>query len=141
MIIVSLIFPVDIPLNLTTWGYFAISLVFSFIINTQINLLTGVMAFFFYNNAGLIRAKRVIVDLFSGLLIPISFFPLWAQDIMSYLPFQGISYIPSMIFTNGFSHSDVMAALFQQFIWVIILMIPIQLLWILAKKQLIIQGG
>ena len=40
------------------------------------------MAFFFYNNAGLIRAKRVIVDLFSGLLIPISFFPLWAQDIM-----------------------------------------------------------
>ena len=35
MIIVSLIFPVDIPLNLTTWGYFAISLVFSFIINTS----------------------------------------------------------------------------------------------------------
>ena len=46
-----------------------------------------------------------------------------------------------MIFTNGFSHSDLMVALFQQFIWVIILMIPIQLLWILAKKQLIIQGG
>lgn len=141
MIIVSLIFPVDIPFNLTTLGYFGVSLVFSFIINTQINLLTGVMAFFFYNNAGLIRAKRVIVDLFSGLLIPISFFPLWAQDIMKYLPFQGISYIPSMIFTNGFNHNDLMVALFQQLIWVIILMIPIQLLWILAKKQLIIQGG
>ena len=27
MVIVSLIFPVDIPFNLTTWGYFAISLV------------------------------------------------------------------------------------------------------------------
>lgn len=141
MIIVSLIFPVDLPLNFATWGYFAVSLVFSFIINTQINLLTGVMAFFFYNNAGLIRAKRVVVDLFSGLLIPISFFPLWAQDIMNYLPFQGISYIPSMIFTNGFSQSGLMMALLQQFIWVIILMIPIQLLWIQAKKQLIIQGG
>ena len=45
---------------------------------------------------------------------------------MSYLPFQGISYIPSMIFTNGFSHSDVMICSFsQQLIWVIILMIPI----------------
>ena len=99
------------------------------------------MTFFFYNNAGLIRAKRVIVDLFSGLLLPISFFPLWAQDIMKYFPFQGISYIPSMIFTNGFSHGDAMKALFQQLIWVCILIVPIQLLWILAKKQLIIQGG
>lgn len=141
MILVALIFPIHLPLNLMTWSYFALSLVCSFIINTQINLLTGIMAFFFYNNTGIIRAKRVIVDLFSGLLIPISFFPLWAQGVMQYLPFQGISYIPSMIFTNGFSQSAVMMALFQQLIWVMILLIPIQLLWIVAKKQLIIQGG
>ncbi|RID81774.1 daunorubicin ABC transporter permease [Peribacillus asahii] len=141
MLLVTLLFQVHIPYNGATWGYFAISLLFSFIINTQINLLTGIMAFFFYNNTGLIRAKRVIVDLFSGLLLPISFFPLWAQGVMQYLPFQGISYIPSMIFTNGFSHSELLMALGQQCIWVIILLIPIQLLWIVAKKQLIIQGG
>ena len=44
-------------------------IVFSFIINTQINLLTGIMTFFLFNNDGLIRAKRVIIDLFSGLVI------------------------------------------------------------------------
>ena len=53
---------------------------------------------------------------------------------MKYLPFQGISYIPSMIFTNGFSQSHLMVALLQQLIWVIILLIPIQLLWIVAKR-------
>ena len=141
MILVTLIFPVDISIHLTTWGYFMISLVLSFTINTQINLLTGVMAFFFYNNMGLIRAKRVVVDLFSGLLLPISFFPLWIQDILKFLPFQGISYIPSMIFTNGFSQSVLMMSILQQVIWVIFLLIPIQLLWMAAKKQLIIQGG
>lgn len=141
MVLVTLIFQINIPLNPTTWIYFAISLVFSFVINMQINLLTGVMAFFFYNNSGLIRAKRVIVDLFSGLLIPISFFPLWAQEITKYFPFQGISYIPSMIFTNGFSQSHLIVALLQQLIWMFILLIPIQLLWIVAKKKLIIQGG
>ena len=53
-----------------TWGYL---LLYSVYINTQINLLTGIMTFFFFNNTGLIRAKRVIIDLFSGLLLPIPF--------------------------------------------------------------------
>ena len=60
------------------------------------------MTFFIFNNTGLIRAKRVVIDLFSGLLLPISFYPVWAQNLMSYLPFQAISYVPSMIFTEGF---------------------------------------
>jgi ABC-2 type transport system permease protein len=120
---------------------FAISIVLSFFINTQLNLLTGITTFFLYNNTGLIRAKRVLIDLFSGLLLPISFFPGWAQEIMGFLPFQGISYIPSMIFTNGFTGSQAVEGLLLQAGWVLILIIPIQILWVIAKKQLIIQGG
>lgn len=141
MVIVSLIFPLKFTWDLSVWGMFAISIVLSFFINTQINLLTGITTFFLYNNSGLIRAKRVVIDLFSGLLLPISFFPGWAQEIMKYLPFQGISYIPSMIFTNGFTDQQAIEALITQFVWVIILIFPVQILWYLAKKQLIIQGG
>ncbi|MED1467131.1 daunorubicin ABC transporter permease [Bacillus salipaludis] len=141
LIIVSFIFPIKFTWDPGIWGLFALSTILSFFINTQLNLLTGITTFFLYNNAGLIRAKRVVIDLFSGLLLPISFFPGWAQGVMKYLPFQGISYIPSMIFTGGFSHSQAMEAIFQQFLWVVILIIPIQFLWSVAKKQLIIQGG
>lgn len=141
MFIVSLIFPLQFTWDFTIWGMFAISITLSFLINTQINLLTGITTFFLYNNSGLIRAKRVVIDLFSGLLLPMSFFPLWAQEVMKYLPFQGISYIPSMIFTNGFSHAQAVDALITQLVWVAILIFPIQILWHLAKKQLIVQGG
>jgi ABC-2 type transport system permease protein len=141
MIIVALIFPISFSASLSTWLFFFISLLFSFIVNTQINLLTGIMTFFFFNNAGLIRAKRVIIDLFSGLLLPISFYPMWAQDVMSYLPFQAISYVPSMIFTEGFVGQEIYHAVLLQAVWVLILFIPIRLLWSLAKKHLIIQGG
>lgn len=141
MLVVSLLFPVELPSTFSVWLFFVVSLLLSFMINTQINLITGIMAFFFYNNTGLIRAKRVMVDLLSGLLIPISFFPLWAQDVMKFLPFQGISYVPSMIFTNSFPNSEIFSALLQQFIWVLILFVPIQLLWLVAKKKLVIQGG
>lgn len=141
MIIVSFIFPIKLSTDLFIWGLFLLSILLSFLINTQINLLTGITTFFLYNNTGLIRAKRVLIDLFSGLLIPISFFPIWAQGILKYLPFQGISYVPSMIFTNGFSYQEAVNAILLQFIWVILLVIPIQLLWHLAKRQLVIQGG
>ncbi|MBH0229740.1 ABC transporter permease [Halobacillus yeomjeoni] len=141
MIIVSLIFPINFSAALSTWLFFMVSIIFSFIVNTQINLLTGVMTFFFFNNDGLIRAKRVVIDLFSGLLLPISFYPGWAQSVMDFLPFKAISYIPSMIFTDGFSRNEVWDALLFQFVWALILIIPIQVLWIIAKRQLIVQGG
>ena len=99
------------------------------------------MSFFLFNNTGLIRAKRVVIDLFSGLLLPISFYPLWAQSVMTYLPFQAISYVPSMIFTEGFVGQEVYNAVLLQAFWALILLIPIRLLWSLAKKQLIVQGG
>lgn len=141
LLIVSLIFPVKFTWDPTVWGLFGLSILFSFFINTELNLLTGITTFFLYNNSGLIRAKRVVIDLFSGLLLPISFFPGWAQEVMKLLPFQGISYIPSMIFTNGFTHQQAVTAIWHQFVWVIVLVLPIQILWFLAKKQLIIQGG
>lgn len=141
MIIVALIFPISFSASLSTWMFFFISLLFSFIVNTQINLLTGIMTFFILNNTGLIRAKRVVIDLFSGLLLPLTFYPVWAQNLMSYLPFQTISYVPSMIFNEGFVGHEIYNAVFLQAVWALILLIPIKLLWSLAKKQLIVQGG
>lgn len=141
MIFIAFVFPLEFPGGASTWAFFALSLVFSFIINTQINLLTGIMTFFLFNNDGLIRAKRVAVDLFSGLLLPISFYPGWAQNVMQYFPFQAISYVPNMIFTEAYKGNELFQAILYQGIWALLLLIPIQLLWILAKKQMVIQGG
>lgn len=141
MVIVGLLFPIQLSTDIPTWGFFFLSLILSFIVNTQINLLTGITTFFLFNNDGLIRAKRVVIDLFSGLLLPISFYPIWAQHIMAYFPFQSISYIPSMIFTEGFKGSQITSALLTQCIWALILFVPISLLWNIARKRMVIQGG
>ncbi|TYR79245.1 daunorubicin ABC transporter permease [Priestia megaterium] len=141
MVIVALLFPIQLSGNVMTWLYFGLSIIFSFIINTQINLLTGITTFFLFNNDGLIRAKRVVIDLFSGLLLPISFYPIWAQTVMSYFPFQAISYIPSMIFTEGFKGNEILVALGTQLVWSVLLFIPILFIWNVAKKKMVIQGG
>ncbi|RKD21015.1 daunorubicin ABC transporter permease [Ammoniphilus oxalaticus] len=141
MVIVSFLFPIVFPQDTVTWIWYMVSLVFSFVINTQINLLTGLVAFFLLNNQGIMRAKRVVVDLFSGLILPISFYPEWARQVLEYLPFQAISYLPGMIFTGGTTGQQITTSLCVQLIWTLVLWAPIQLLWMKAKKTLIVQGG
>jgi len=57
----------------------------------------GVIEFSFFveNNEGLMRFKRILVELFSGLIIPLSFFPGWAMSALEWMPFQAIMYLPS----------------------------------------------
>jgi ABC-2 type transport system permease protein len=141
VVITALLLPLHFSADIHTWMYFGLSIMLSFIINSELNLLAGVIAFFTLNNEGLLRAKRFIIDLFSGLILPISFYPDWAQEIMKYFPFQAISYIPSMIFTESFQGQAVVNGLLFQVIWSVVLLFPIYMLWKAAKKRLVIQGG
>lgn len=141
MLIVALFFPIHFPRDVNTYLLYAISLLLSFIINTQINLITGLLAFFLLNNEGIMRAKRVIVDLFSGLILPISFYPEWAKLILQYLPFQAISYFPGMIFAGATTGRSIWLALGTQVIWAVVLLLPIGLMWVQAKRVLVVQGG
>lgn len=141
ILLVALFLPLRFPTDVHTWMFFTVSIVFSFIINSELNLLAGIITFFTLNNEGLLRAKRFMIDLFSGLILPISFYPDWAQEVMKYFPFQGISYIPSMIVTESFQGQAIIDGLLFQLVWCVLLLIPIQLLWRAAKKQLVIQGG
>ncbi|MCG0314321.1 MAG: ABC-2 family transporter protein [Calditerricola sp.] len=141
MVLVSFLLPVDLPESPHTWGLFALSLLLSFVINTQLNLLTGLMAFFLLNNEGLMYAKRVVVDLFSGLILPLSLFPEWARAILVLLPFQAISYLPTMIVTGAWTTAQIEQALLVQLVWSLLLVVPIRALWVLARRKLVVQGG
>lgn len=141
MIIAVLLFPVQLPTSPVSWVGFLVMLFFSFLINTQLNILVGLMAFFIENNDGLMRMKRVVVDLFSGLLIPISFFPGWLVSIMNVLPFQAITYLPGSVFTGRIAGTGILEVLGIQVIWFVILLAPMIIVWRAARVRLFVQGG
>lgn len=141
MIIVCLIFPVTLPTDPKVWLVYLVMLFFSFLINSQINILTGLFAFFVENNEGMMRMKRVLVDLFSGVVVPIAFFPGWLSGIMQWLPFQAITYLPSSVFTGRTPMSGVGQVLGLQVIWFAVLLVPIWWTWRVARRRLFVQGG
>ncbi|MCH5586559.1 ABC-2 family transporter protein [Shimazuella sp. AN120528] len=141
MIIVSFIYPIQLTTNPLVWTQFLISLLFGFIVNVEVNLIVGLFAFFILNNQGILWAKRFLVDLLSGLIIPISFFPAVLQKIFAFLPFQAISYIPSNTLVKGLSIHQWLPAIGVQFVWTIILALICWGFWSKARKTLIVQGG
>ncbi|PZD95533.1 daunorubicin ABC transporter permease [Paenibacillus sambharensis] len=141
LVVVSLIFPIEFPSDPKTWLLYALMLLLSFLINSQINILTGLCAFFIENIEGMMRMKRVLVDLFSGVVIPIALFPGWLAAIVQWLPFQAIAYLPSSVFTGRTTGDAALQALMLQVIWFVVLIIPIWLLWRAARHRLFVQGG
>lgn len=141
LFIVCLIFPVKLPTEPLVWVIYFVMLFFSFLINSQINILTGLFAFFVENNEGMMRMKRVMVDLFSGVVVPIAFFPGWLSGIMEWLPFQAITYLPSSVFTGRTPLGDAVSVLGLQVLWFALLLLPIWMTWRAARKRLFVQGG
>jgi len=141
MVAVCLLFPVDLPADPARWALFFVMIWFSFLINSQLNLIVGMFAFFVENNEGMIRMKRVAIDLLSGVLIPMSFFPLWAQKLLAWTPFPAITYLPSSVFTGRMTGAEAWEALLVQILWAAVLVVPIIVMWRASRRRLFVQGG
>jgi ABC-2 type transport system permease protein len=141
MILVYFLFPIHLPLDAMRWIVFILMLVFSFIINSQINIIVGLLTFFIESNEGIMRAKRVLVDLMSGVIVPMSFMPLWAKPIIAVLPFQAIAYLPANVITGRVAEAQLWHSLWVPITWSLLLVLPIYLIWQLARRRLFVQGG
>ena len=114
---------------------FIVSIVLAFLINYIFNFIFAISAFFVTYIWGFMLCKNIIVNFFSGGLIPIAFFPEVIRDILVYLPFKYIVYTPVMIYMEKLSNAEIIQAIGIQFIWVIILYGIYKLLWSKAIKR------
>ncbi len=74
-IVVALVFPVQGPASLENFALFLVGALGSFFLMAAINFMIGTCAIPLKSILALIRAKYWLIEMLSGLLIPISFFP------------------------------------------------------------------
>jgi len=141
MIVVVPLFGIQGPPDASLYGWSFLSFSMALVIYTQFNFLLGCVAFYTKNIQGVLRAKMVAMDFLTGVLIPFTFFPEWFQKVVSWLPFQGISYIPVTIYLGKRSGPDLFSGLAVQLAWSIALYLLARLVWNRAVKQVTVQGG
>jgi ABC-2 type transport system permease protein len=141
IVVASVLFPVQLPSGKLGPYLFPLSMVLSFFLHAGISYLTGLVAFFTRNNEGVFRFKQLLVEVFSGVMIPITFFPGWVQNVLFWLPFKYIAYAPLRIYLGMEPLSRVHQGVLLQIMWIIIIYAAGQLLWHYGIRRLEIQGG
>jgi ABC-2 type transport system permease protein len=140
-IVVALVFPIQAPSSRENFLLFLIGAFGSFFLMGAINFMIGTCAIPLKSILALIRAKYWLIELLSGLLIPISFFPPVAQKIMAWLPFEYIAYQPLQIYLGKLDRAAAIRALATECLWVVALLVLAHLWWERASRKITIQGG
>jgi ABC-2 type transport system permease protein len=140
-LVLFLVYPLRRPASFGHAGAFLVSVCFSFLIVAAINFAVGTFALRLQSILGLMRAKFFLLELFSGLLLPMTFFPHIVQKIMDLMPFEYISYVPMLIYLGKLNGGGLARAIAIQVFWVAVLLAIGDGLWRWSTRKVIIQGG
>ncbi|GAA5512341.1 hypothetical protein Dcar01_01055 [Deinococcus carri] len=137
-VVIASVYRVQPPQGLVPTLGFLLGTPLAFLVYAQLNLLVGLTAVFTEHTIGIQRAKNAMVDLLGGVLIPLTFFPGWAQVILAWLPFQAITYTPVAMYLGEL---NILRGLLVQLAWVLVLFVVLRRLWRRALDRLTVQGG
>jgi ABC-2 type transport system permease protein len=100
-LIFTLLFKIDMrPAHA---GWLILSIIFAYLMYFLVNYCLGLASFWIVESAGLRSFYGLVASVFSGMLIPLVFFPKPLQIIQFFLPFQYTSYVPAMVFLGNYS--------------------------------------
>ena len=84
-------------------GWAVLSVVLAFLMSFFINYCIGLTSFWIVQSRGVRSVYSLLNGVFSGMLIPLVFFPIPLQFVQFFLPFQYTSYVPIMVFLGHYS--------------------------------------
>jgi len=140
-VLVAFVFPVHGPASREDFLLFLVGVLGSFFLMGAINFMIGTCAIPLKSILALIRAKFWLIELLSGLLIPMAYFPDKIREVLAWLPFEHIAYTPLQIYLGKFDRAHALRALATQWFWVAALLILAHLWWTRSVRRITIQGG
>ena len=123
------------------FSLFIIASVLACLLNGAISYIFGILCFYTSAAWGLNALKTTVISFLSGTLLPIAFFPNVFREIVSYMPFAGMSQNPILILMMKYDYLDCMKVILISLAWLIILELLGKLLFNHAIKIVTVQGG
>lgn len=140
-VVVALIFPVQAPASAAHFAAFVASLAGSVLLVAGVNFIVGTFAVRLKSILGLLRAKFWMMELLSGLLVPVTLFPAGLRMVSAALPFQHIGFTPMMIYLGKYTWAEIGRSLGMEAAWVAFLLAGGNWFWGLMSRKITIQGG
>ena len=141
IIFVYFFIPVDI--HFTTMSLLFIpSLILGLIIGFALDYIGGTIAFYTESIYGVLVAMGVLMEFFSGQLIPVAFFPGVLKNVAMLLPFQASINTPVLILMNpGMGLKESLPMILVQLFWAAALILFAMFFFSRASRKVTVNGG
>jgi ABC-2 type transport system permease protein len=134
----ALLFPFRWPERPATWLLFACSLLLAVAVSFGIRFLLNASAFWLLDVRGLIGVWGVVGGVLSGLVLPLAWFPGWAQAVLAWTPFPALFQTPIDVFIE---RGDGLGHLATQLGWAALLLLLGRVALARGARRLVVQGG
>lgn len=129
------------PASFSAGVFFTISLFGIVALSAAITTLINISVIWSISGQGLNTLAMPVVTFFSGMVIPLPFFPDWMQPFLNVQPFRGLVDVPYRIYLGDLAGIDALLGIGHQITWTFILVLLGRKLMKRAMAQLVVQGG
>jgi ABC-2 type transport system permease protein len=120
---------------------FTVSLAFAVVVSLGFRFLYNSAAFWLLDIRGVITVAITINLFFSGMVMPLTFFPDWLRSIADALPFAAILQTPVDIWLGKHHGVDLLGVLALQVFWAVALLGLGRFALRGGSRKLVVQGG
>jgi ABC-2 type transport system permease protein len=128
-------------LSITNLIFLVVFLIISTITSQLLKSILGYMAFWLENAEAVMWSLAVMLNLLSGMVIPLAFFPEWSVPILERTPFASWGYLPTAIYLGLFDVSKMIELLVIHSLWVVILLTLNRIIFKIGIKRYSSVGG
>ncbi len=114
---------------------FLLSISLAFIIGFIFNLLVGSLTFWSPEAKHLQNVASHFIRVFSGVLIPITFFSDKIKHLLLLSPLPAVAYLPSIIMQTRSFNYDILTAFISAAVWILVLLPFSFFIWRLGLKR------
>lgn len=130
-----------LPSNPGVIPLWLISVTLALLLSAAITTAANVTLLWSISGAGTSQLIGAFVTLFSGMVVPLPFFPDRLQNFLRFQPFHGLVDGPNRIFTQDIPLNQIPIEWGLQIFWILFFVILGRFLVSAGRKRLVVQGG
>jgi len=130
-----------LPKNPLVYPLWVVSVFLALLLSSTITTAANITLIWSVSGAGTSQLLGSFVTLFSGMVVPLPFFPDRWQAFLTFQPFHGLCDGPNRIFTGDIPLSRVPGEWGLQVFWILFFFLLGRILTAAGQKHLAVQGG
>lgn len=140
-VVAGLFFGLQAPGSWASFGAWVISLVGALLLSAAITTLVNISLMWTIAGDGIATLVSTLVIILSGMVVPLPFFPEWAQSVLNFLPFRGLVDVPFRLYMGHIPPGRVFQLFAHQLAWTLALVAVSHHLLGRGTRRLVVQGG